>query len=104
MKWHHGRGFYGNKNFRIFREGRKWWLSDIRSGRKNAPSWWFWTAKEALEMAETIEEVLTRSIEVMGKPRPKIEIVDKPKNKIDSGEMVRALGASPKPIPRPSGF
>lgn len=54
LTWTHGKGFYGNALFRIFREGRTWWLSDIRKGRTQAPSWPFRTAKAAKEAAERL--------------------------------------------------
>lgn len=54
LKWNHETGYYGNKQFRIFREGRKWWLSDIRNGLKKCPSWWFYTAKDAKAAAEFV--------------------------------------------------
>jgi hypothetical protein len=54
MNWNHSAGYYCNKNFRIFLEGRKWWLSDTRNGTKAAPSWWFYTAKEAKDAAELV--------------------------------------------------
>ena len=55
LTWKHpGPGYYCNREFRVYLEGRKWWLSDARNGTTKAPSWWFYTAKEAKEAAELV--------------------------------------------------